>query len=210
MKLIIFGSTGGTGLQLLKQALERGDEVTAFARDPGKIGQRHKNLHILAGDVLDSGAVDSAVRGQDAVLCSLGVKNVLDKSMLRVRGTRNIIHAMEAANIKRLVCQSAFGAGNSYKAMPFVYRYFLAPFVMRNLYRDHNLQEMYIKQSSLDWVVVRPGILTDDPPVGVYKHGFGVDDKTVKARVSRADVAGFMLKQVTDDQYLHEMPCLSY
>lgn len=210
MRLIVFGSTGGTGLELIKQALDKGNEVTAFLRNTDKMKQNHQNLRILSGDVLDSKAVNSVVQGHDAVLCSLGMKNIMDKSMLRARGTKNIIQAMEVAGIKRLVCQSALGAGDSYKVMPFIYRYILAPTVMRNLYKDHNLQESYIKASSLDWTIVRPAILTDAPYTGIYQHGFSVENRTVKVKISRADVADLMLKQVTDNQYLYKTACLSY
>jgi len=210
MRLIVFGSTGGTGLQLIKQALNKGYEVTAFTRNADKIKQSHKGLRILTGDVLDSKAVNSAVQGHDAVLCSLGMKNVMDKSMLRARGTKNIIHAMDAAGIKRLVCQSALGTGDSDKALPFIYRYFLVPVVMRSLYKDHNLQESHLKESSIDWTIVRPAILTDGAQTGIYQHGFSAENRTVKVKISRADVADFMLKQVTDNHYLYKTPSLSY
>lgn len=210
MKILIFGSTGGTGRQLVTQSLSHGYEVTAFARSPEKIKHTHGKLKIIKGNVLDISAVEQAMKGQDAVLCSLGLPGIMDKSKLREHGTKNIVLAMEKKNIKRLVCQSAFGAGDSHTLFPFHYRYFIAPLFMRRLYEDHLAQETCIKNSQLDWVIVRPGVLTDGNLTGVYRHGFSDDNKKINAKISRADTADFMIKQLTDDALLHKTPYVSY
>ena len=210
MKLIIFGSTGGTGRQLVMQALEQGYDVTAFACSPEKIDQTHEKLKVIKGNVLDISSVEQSMQGYDAVLCSLGLPNIMDKSGLRANGTKNIVRAMEKMNIKRLICQSALGTDDSHDLLPFHYKYLLVPLIMKRLYADHANQESCIKKSQLEWVIVRPGALTNGQRTGVYKHGFTANNGAIKAKISRADTAEFMLKQLTDDSYLYKTPCISY
>ncbi len=228
MKIIIFGSTGGTGSQLISQALEQDYEVTAFARNPKKIKQSHKKikiqghevtaigdnsekLNIIEGDVLDVSSVEQAIQGHDAVLCSLGMSNIMDKSKLRANGTLNIIQAMQKAGVKRLICQSALGTGDSKNLLPFHYRFFIAPLFMHRLYEDHLAQETHIKKSQLEWVIVRPAVLTDGESTGSYQTGVTEDDdKAIIAKISRADTADFMLKQLTNESFLYKTPYISY
>jgi putative NADH-flavin reductase len=112
MKLLIFGSTGGVGYQLVKQALEQGHTVTAFARDPAKLDIKHTNLKIVQGDAMDLASVEKAVQDQDAVLCSLG-SGTNTKGKIRSEGTRHIIHAMEKMGVQRFICQTTLGVGDS-------------------------------------------------------------------------------------------------
>jgi putative NADH-flavin reductase len=211
MKLIIFGSTGGTGRQLVTQALELGHTVCAFARHPEKLTQElgHQQLQVIEGDVQDTTSVEEAIKGQDAVLCALGAP-ASNKSLIRTKGTKNIIHAMQQSGVKRFVCQSGFGAGDSHALLPFYYKYLIFPLMLRHAYEDHELQEKLIKDSSLDWVIVRPGSMTDGEHTGSYRHGFTASDPASKIKISRADVADFMLKQVMNNHYLHQTPAVSY
>ncbi|NEO34469.1 MAG: NAD(P)H-binding protein [Symploca sp. SIO3C6] len=111
MNLLIFGSTGGTGRQLVEQALEQGHRVTAFARNPAKLDIKHTNLKVVEGDVMDFTSVDKALQGQDVVVCVLGAGKKITGT-IRSEGTRQIIHAMEKAGIRRFICQSTLGAGD--------------------------------------------------------------------------------------------------
>ena len=104
MKLTIFGSTGGTGRQLVTQALEQGHTVTAFVRSPEKLDQKHEKLQTAKGDVMDIALVERAVQGQDAVLCTLSMPT-MSKNKLRANGMKNIIQAMKKTGVKRIVCQ---------------------------------------------------------------------------------------------------------
>lgn len=210
MKVIIFGSTGGTGRQIIRQALEQGHDVTAFARSPEKLDQKHEKLQVIKGNVLDFSSVERAIQGQDVVLCSLGLPTIMDKSNLRANGTKNIIRAMEATGVKRFICQSSAGVGDSRDTLPFLMKYFIVPFMLRRVWADHETQENYIKESQLDWIIARPAALTDDEHTGSYQQGFAADNKTVTSKISRADTADFMLKQLTDNNYLHKTPCISY
>ncbi len=207
MKLIIFGSTGSIGHELVRQALEQGHTVAAFARDPSKLDIQHTNLQVTRGDAMDLASVEKAVQDQEVVLCSLGGGR---KGTIRSEGTRNIISAMEKAGVRRLICQTTLGVGDSQGNLNFFWKYIMFGFFLRPMFADHILQENYVKQSHLDWIIVRPGAFTDGNRTGEYQHGFPDTDQTTKLKISRADVADFMLKQLTDDTYLHKTPGLSY
>ena len=209
MKVIIFGSTGPTGRQVVTQALEQGHDVTAFARSPENIDQKHEKLQVEKGDVLDFAAVERALQGQDAVICTLGLPPK-DKSNLRANGTKNIIRAMEKTGIKRFICQSSYGVGDTSETLPFLMKYLIVPFILHRAFADHEVQENYIKESQLDWIIARPAALTDGEHTGSYQHGFTAENKTVTFKISRADTADFMLKQLADDNYLHRTPSISY
>ncbi|NEO26693.1 MAG: SDR family oxidoreductase [Kamptonema sp. SIO4C4] len=209
MKLLIFGATGRTGRLLVAQALEQGYRVTAFSRNPAKLNIEHPHLQVVQGDVMDTSAVEQAVQGQDAVVCVLGAGQKLTGN-IRSEGTRQIIQAMEKAGIRRLICQSTLGAGESWGSLNFFWKYIMFGFLLRNVLADHERQEQQVKQSRLDWTIVRPGSLVDGIRTTQYRHGFPGTDKTTKLQISRADVADFMLKQLTDHGYLGKTPSLSY
>jgi putative NADH-flavin reductase len=207
MNLLIFGASGETGRELVKQALAQGHEVTEFVRDSAKLkDMQHPNLKLVEGDVADSTAVEQAIQGQDAVLSALGSRT-LKKNPKLVEGMRYIVQAMEKSGVKRLVYESALGVGDSRKRINFVFRYIIIPLVLRNAIADHEEKEAAIKQSQLDWVIVRPAGLTNGRHTGEYRHGESIQ---YGARISCADVADFMLKQVTDNTYLHQIPGMSY
>lgn len=207
MKLIIFGSTGSIGRQLVRQGLEHGHLVTAFTRAPSKLDIRHDNLKIVRGNAMDLPSVEKAVQGQDAVLCSLGAGA---KGTVRARGTKNIIRAMERAGVRRFVCQSSLGVGDSWGNLNLFWKYVMFRGFLRQAYADHVSQEDHVRQSDLDWTIVRPAAFTDGNRTGEYRHGFPGNDKTTKLKVSRDDVAEFILKQLTHEEYLRKTPGLSY
>jgi uncharacterized protein YbjT (DUF2867 family) len=139
MKLLVFGSTGGTGCELVKQALEQNHEVTAFARTPARLGDlTHPSLQVVRGDMLDPAAVEEAVPGHDAVLCVIGAG--AGRSTLREDGTRNIVRAMEKAGVPRLICQSSMGIGDSRANLGFLTKYVIVPVFLRHAFADHERQ----------------------------------------------------------------------
>jgi len=209
MKLLIFGSTGGTGQVVVQQSLEQGHHVTAFARNPEKLTIQHPNLTVIQGDVLDPIAVEKAVEHQDAVICILGSGQQLTGTV-RSEGTRQIIQAMEKAGVERLICQSTLGTGDSWSNLNFYWKYVMFGFILRKVFADHQLQERYIQQSHLDWTIVRPGALVEGDRTGHYRHGFPGTDRAIELKISRADVADFILKQLGNGLYLHQTPGLSY
>ncbi len=207
MKLIIFGATGTMGRHLVDQALSQGHQVTAFARKPFALKLDHRNLTRQAGDVLDRGAVADAVQGHDAVLIALGSGR---KGTVRSVGTKHVIDGMERHGVRRLVCQTTLGAGDSRANLNFFWKHIMFGLLLREVYADHEAQEAFTKQSDLDWIIVRPAAFTDGPATGAYKHGFPPTEKNLKLKISRADVANFMLRQLADDTYLRQSPSLSY
>ncbi|HHP7230169.1 MAG TPA: NAD(P)-dependent oxidoreductase [Xenococcaceae cyanobacterium] len=209
MKLVIFGSTGGTGRQVVQQALEQGHIVTAFTRNPAKLKIQHPNLNIVQGDVMNLPSVEKAVRGQDAVVCVLGAGQNMT-STIRSQGTRQIIQAMEKEGIRRLICQSTLGAGDSWGNLNFYWKYIMFGLLLRKPFADHQKQENYVQQSSLDWTIIRPGAFVEGTRTGNYRHGFSGSDQTSQLKISRGDVADFILKQLNDDRYLGKTPSLSY
>jgi len=201
-KIIVFGATGGTGSQVVAQALNQGLEVTVFARNPEKLNGTKQKVHICKGDVLDVGAVSKAIKGHDAVICTLGAP-AKDKTSLRELGTTNIIRGMRNHGVKRLICQTSLGYADSEEVLPWHMKYLIVPFILKNAFKDHELQESVIDKSGLDWTIVRPGNMTNGELTGKYKHGFEPTAK-IKLKVSRNDVAHFMLRQVEDSKYIHK------
>ncbi|MBL8203286.1 MAG: SDR family oxidoreductase [Blastocatellia bacterium] len=208
MNLLIFGASGGTGRCLLEQALAQGHHVTAFARKPENVAVQHPSLKVVQGDMLDYDSVATAMPGHDAVLSTLGVY-LFKKNTVLSDGTRNIIRAMEAHGVKRFVCETALGISDSRDQLSLFVEFIFYPFLLRHFFPDKERQELAIRQSSLDWIIVRPARLTNGKQTGQYRHGFGPHEK-IKGSVSRADTAEFMLKQLTDDTYLRKTPGLSY
>lgn len=209
MKLIVFGATGGTGRQVVKQALTQGHEVTAFVRDPNKLDNGTENLSVIQGDVMDRDSVVKAIEGKDVVVCALGA-SVCNNDKVRTNGTGVIVEAMQIAGVKRLICLSSLGAGDSRETLPWFYRYFFVPVVLHLPTTDHEGQEYLIKHSKLDWIIVRPSNLTDEEPKGNCHHDVTISDEKLSLKVSRGEVAAFLLKQVVDDTYLHKTPYISH
>ena len=209
MKLLVFGSTAGTGRELVKQALDQGHNVVAFGRNPDKIDDlAYANLQTVRGDVLDRTVVESAVTDHEAVLCAIGAG--AERTALREDGTRNIVEAMEKTDVQRLICLSSLGVGDSRANLPFFTKYIIVSVFLRHAFADHERQEAIVRGSTLDWTIVRPPHLTDGPRTGSYRHGFPTTDTQIKSKISRADVADFMVKQLTDVTYLHRTPGVSY
>lgn len=206
MNLLIFGATGETGRELVNQALAQGNAATAFVRDPGKLDIKHPNLKVIEGDVTDTATVERAVQGQDVVFSTLGSRS-LKKNPTLTKGVDTIVRAMEKQGVQRFVYQSSLGVGNSREHLDFLVRYIIIPLVLRNAIADHTAKEKIVQQSSLDWVIVRPAGLTNGLHTDNYRHGESIH---YGAKISRADVADFMLKQATDTTYLHKAPGISY
>jgi putative NADH-flavin reductase len=203
-RLLIVGATGGTGRQLVEQALERGYTVTALARDPSTLRMDHPRLTVVQGNVLDYPSVEAAVRGQDAVVSALGHRRYFGPSRILSQGTRNLLRAMETHRIQRFVCETALGIGDSAGRMGVYYTFLVIPIVLPFYFWDKTRQERLIAASRVPWVVVRPGALTNGAKRGGYRHGQGVGSFLRTVRISRADVADFMLNQLTANTYLRD------
>ena len=206
MQIAVFGATGGTGQQVVQQALAAGHSVTALVRDPSRLAAQDERLTVVEGDVLDRAKVDETVSGADAVIVSLG-NTSNNPDYIVSRGTEVIVDAMTAAGIPmRLIVVSSLGVGESRDQVPFAFK-MLMNTVLKKAMDDKERQEALVKASGFDWIIVRPGGLTNGPATGSYKAG--VDVKLTAGQVSRADVAAFVLLQLDDDTYLHQAPAIT-
>ena len=221
MRLAIFGPTGGTGRRLVERAIAAGHDVTAFVRDPSRINARHERLHIVVGDAFDPVSVREAVAGNEAVICVLGSRtpsNPLhprrpgDPNGVTSAGTRNIISAMKEHGLRRLVCQTAWGVGESKQNPGLAGAFFmnvLVPPLLRDEYADKEAQEQVVADSELDWIIVRPMILTNGPWTNDYRADVNLKPSR-RPYISRADVAAFLLEQLTDDTFVRKSPAVGY
>ncbi len=156
---------------------------------------------------MDKMTVNNAVSDYDAVVIALGAGM---KGQVRTTGTANIIRAMKQSATKRLICLSSLGVGDSWANLNFFWKYVMFGGLLRRAYADHMRQEELVKQSGLNWTIVRPGAYTDGGRTGRYKHGFPATEKRLELKISRADVSDFILQQLSDETYLFKSPGLSY
>lgn len=205
-RVLIIGASGGTGRQLVTQALERGHVVTAYVRNPSKLPIEHPQLQIIQGDVLNYASVEAAVRGQDAVISALGHKRFFYPTRILSEGTRNLLRAMESQGVHRFVCETSLGIGDSVGRLGLYFTFFVIPVVLPFYFWDKTRQERLIAASKVDWVIVRPGMLTNGEKRTTYRHGRRVGSFIWTVCISRADVADFMLNQVAGDTYLRTSP----
>jgi len=206
MKVLILGSTGGTGQQLVLQSLEHNYEVTALARDPSKLNTSHPKLTVIKGNVLDKSLLAQIIAGKDAVISALGVGRSLKSGDLMTNAVNLLIPAMIEKNVSRLILLSAFGVGETFAQASFIQKLvFRLP--LRNMYADKAKADEQVRNSKLDWTLVYPVLLTDKPRTGKYKAGEKLPMKGMP-KVSRADVADFMVRQIADNSYIRKSPII--
>ncbi len=208
MRIAVFGATGGLGRCIVEQALAEGHEIVGFARKPDGLPGTKSHLTFVAGNVLDPEAVQRAVAGCDGVISAFGVKPGAPVGHLYSDGARTLVTAMEAAGVRRLVSISTWLVGASRRRAGPLVRLFV-PLLQPELFRDRERQEAVIRESLLDWILVRPSRLTDGRRVGRYRAGTDLKLRA-SAHISRADVAHFVLKQLRDDTYLRQATTVSY
>ena len=197
MKLVVFGPTGGTGRELIRQALAAGHDVTAFSRRPFDTPAK-----LVTGDVLDRTAVGDAVRGHDVVLSALGTRPWRHVDICS-GGVAQMIPAMQAAGVRRIIVMSSLGVGEPKAGL--VVRLGGA-LLLRKSFRDKHAMETLLAGSDLDWIAVRPGFLTNGKPRGAWRVA---DDGSLKnGRISRADTAAFMLQQLVSPEWVRRRPVL--
>jgi putative NADH-flavin reductase len=205
MKVVIFGSTGATGLALVQQALQRGHEVVAFAREPHAIDFSHTRLQVVRGDVMDFGTVEHAVHGVDAAISVLGVRMGQAQSNARSEGTRNIVKALKAAGVRRFVSVSAVGAGAHLQALPWIARKLLPMLVGKWRLEEAGLQEDAIRASDLDWVILRAPRLVDGSDAGSYEAAENMATR-FGDKLPRGVLAKALLDQLKANQFVHATP----
>ena len=209
--ILIIGASRGVGLETVKAALKAGHSVRALARSARRIRVEHPKLEKMAGDALEMATVKRALTGVDAIIQSLGVsvgpEIILKPTRLFSKATRVLVTAMEEAKVTRLICVTGFGAGDSRGRGGFLCSVAFQ-LLLGHVYDDKDLQERIVRRSKLDWVIVRPVILTNGPETNAYRA-------LVNPRrwrwgfISRADVADFLVKQIDDNAFLHKTPALT-
>jgi len=207
MRLLIFGASGQTGQELVRQALQRKHAVTAFVREPAKLASLASSIAIASGTVADAAAVAAALPGHDAVVSTLGVGTPLKHDPDVIAGVGHIVRAMQAHQVRRLVYLSFIGVRDSRPAVGFVLRY-LAPLALRHEIADHEAKEARVRGSQLDWTIVRPPKLTAGRRTGRYRVGENITTWTPLPLLSRADVADFILQELASPQYIRRAPRL--
>ncbi len=198
MKLIVFGAAGKTGSLVVDRALAAGHTVTVFLHEAK---EQAPGVRVLAGDAHDAGAVRQAIAGQEAVIDSIGGKTPYKDTDLETIAARNIVAAMQAEGVRRLEVVSMIGIGDSEEQTPFWYRYLMQPTYLRGASKDKTGMEEAVAASNLDFLIVRPPLLTDDPATGNVQIVTG-DHKGHK--ITRADVAQFLVDQLGSTQYVNQ------
>jgi nucleoside-diphosphate-sugar epimerase len=206
MKVLVVGSSRGVGAEVVTALADRGHLVTSFARSATGGDER---VRTLAGDVLDADAVAKAVVGQDAVVVTLGISDNPFKVRLthrastpldvRSAGTANVLAAMKEQGVRRLAMLSTYGIGDTYARLPLGLKAFFS-LAIRPQVRDHERQESAVRASGLDWTIVRPVVLNDEPtdtPARV-----GLDDRVPAMRVSRRQVARVIADGLDRDEWI--------
>ncbi|MEP7049708.1 MAG: NAD(P)H-binding protein [Pseudomonadota bacterium] len=203
MKILVIGASKGTGAEAVKAAVARGQHVTAFARSPQNLAFQHPLLSLRQGDFHQAASVDAAVAGHDAVIITASAASLKDFSLnprYFSQGTAYVIEAMKKHGVRRLVVLSALGTGESRALAGFFVAKVLVGWLLKTPYEDHERQEQQVMTSSLDWVIARPGRLTNGP--GRKRYVTETEVKPVPKAISRADVADFLIRAASEDTWL--------
>ncbi|MEJ2673537.1 MAG: SDR family oxidoreductase [Deltaproteobacteria bacterium] len=209
MNLLIIGATRGIGLQLLEQALQAGHDVTALVRDPRKMPKPHERLKLIQGDIVDLEAVNRAMAGQEAVCVTIGIGVTWKPVTVFSQGTQNVLEAMRRQGVRRLICITGIGAGDSKGHGGFLYYRLFNPLLLKTIYADKDRQEALIRNSETEWTIIRPGFLTNGPLTKKYRAITDLSGVTA-GKISRADVAHFILAELATNRYLGQTPLLTY
>jgi putative NADH-flavin reductase len=207
MRILIFGATGGTGRELVAQALQGGHDVTAFVRSPGKLSIVDSRLSVVQGDIQRAEAIRAAIPGHDAVLSALGTRS-LGQTTLLSNASREIVASMQEHGVRRLIWESSLGVGETRGQLGPLYSWLLVPLLLRHVFADKERQEAIIKASPLEWTIVQPAALTNGPRTGTYR--VGACERRLFPRISRADVAHFMLKELENPRHVRQSVPLCY
>jgi len=208
-KLLVLGATGATGRLIVKDALARGFEVRALVRSREKAAGL-EGAKIVIGDARNEAALREALEGRGAVVSALGTSvSPFREVTVLSSATKALVAAIKAAAVSRLVCITGMGAGDSAGHGGFVFDRLIMPALLRKVYADKNRQEAIVRDSGLEWVLVRPTVLNDQAPrhdIRALTDLSGFHGGTI----ARADVASFVLDQVNADTWLRRSPLISW
>lgn len=200
MRVLVIGGTSGTGLEVVKLALQRGHKVIAMSRRPQRMTLTHENLEALQGDILDVAAVKTAVRKADAVVNAVGIKPTRKPVIVFSKGIQHLLDVMAKREVRRLVAITGIGAGDSRGHGGFFFDRILQPLALKTIYEDKDRAEKLIAGSTLDWTIVRPGALTNEPAENRYRVIQNLAGVTAGS-IARADVAHFIVAALESGGY---------
>jgi putative NADH-flavin reductase len=209
-KILVFGATGGTGKLVVEKALERGHRVTAVARSPGTLTAWHQNLEIVKGDVFQPNTFENAMKEKDAVVSCLGIRN-RKPTTIYSEGVGNLIAAMQKDNVNRIICLSATGVivpPKGSRIMKFVVKNILQR-LFKHSYADMMMMEKMLAETGLDWTVIRPPWLRDTTYTGKYRTCINEHLRN-PSKISRADLADYIMNHLTDEKTFKARVEISY
>ena len=207
MKVLVIGSTGRAGRLAVRRLLDGGHEVTAFARNPASLAHEGRGLRVFQGDARNPLAMDQAMEGQEAVFCAIGPRS-LGKTDLQEKSLRNVVAAMQKHGVKRIVNLSAWGCGDSRTKAPFFFRALILPLMLKGIFEDKERGEAHLLSSSLEFVNVRPGRLLTSPGRGGVRSS--LEPAGLKSSMTYEDLAAFMVRQLTENQWVRRSPLVGY
>ncbi|MEZ2221595.1 NAD(P)-dependent oxidoreductase [Rhizobium sp. RCC_161_2] len=207
-KILILGATGPTGRHIVSQAVSRGYDVTLLVRSPEKAADM-KGAKIVVGDARDEKVLRQAIKGRDAVISAIGTPaSPFREVTLLSTATRALVSVMKAERVSRLVAITGMGAGDSAGHGGLLFDNVFFPLLLRKVYADKNRQEAIIKNSGLDWTIVRPSILNNKPRSNAIRTLTDLSDFH-GGSISRQDVATFILDQISSETWLRGSPLIT-
>ena len=209
MNILIIGASRGIGRVLLEEALKEDHRLRVLARNPEKVTINDPRLSVVQGDVRDRESVLGAAQGQDLVCSCIGVPITFKKVDLFSIAAANLIVAVEANPGQKLIAVTGIGAGDSRGHGGFLYDKMFQPLLLSTIYADKDIEEQIIKASDVPWLIVRPAGLTNGPRTGTYRILTDLRGVTSK-RISRRDVADFILGQAANPTQFGKTPLLTY
>jgi putative NADH-flavin reductase len=213
MRIAIIGASRGIGAELLKASIAESHEVTALVRDPTTLNISSPGLKVIKGDILDPSSVAAAlakpigtiIAGQEAICVCIGIPPTRKPVDVFSRGTQNIINAIGQESNQKLILVTGIGAGDSKGHGGFFYDRILNPLLLATNYADKDRAESIVKASNVEWLIIRPRFLTNDLRTGKYRVIENLSG-VAAGKISRADVADFILKQLASPTYFGKTP----
>jgi putative NADH-flavin reductase len=208
MKVAVFGATGGTGTQILPQAIERGHHIVALARNPSALNYSSEDVTVIKGDVGNIDDVRNTVRDCEAVIVALGVAPTSKPTYVLSNGVKNVVACMKEFNIKRLIVVTTAGINHKNEQHTnFIYRHFVRRYILRESYTDHTRVEKFLEQndSSIEWTIVQSPYITGDALSRKVATKVGeLPDMKNQMVVSYADLAYGMLEMLDNNTFVLE------
>lgn len=209
MTILLIGSTGPTGREIIKAALTAGVSIRALARRPEALDMA--GVEVVRGDVENETSLRAAMHGVSAVVSAVGTPLILKGPVtLLSRGTANIISAMQATNVARFLCITGMGAGDSRGHGGFVYDRIVLPLLLGRIYADKDRQEAVVRQSDLDWTLIRPAFLKSGPGRGQWREITDWQGQGRMTAIDRCDVAAFVMQELAAHKYGRQAVNLSW